>query len=123
MTDTDPTADVDTAIKALQVAQELLADTNDNPSPTASGALAALLYAASPTGNAGGISWTRQVLAMPGPDSIAAVTAVLANLPQDRCTIYLQSAWDRAITIHPPRARELRAEICAALAPHTGVPA
>lgn len=118
MTDTDPTTDVDTAITALQVAQRLLAATSDDPSATAAGALAALLYSASPAGNAGGIAWIQQILAMPGRESLGPVIDVLGPGVDDRRTRYVLSAWVRSVTIYPPRARELRTEIAAALAPY-----
>lgn len=118
MTDTDPTIAVDSPAAALQVAHELLDVVRDHPSSTAGGALAALLYSASPAGNAGGIGWMRQVLAMPGPDSVEAVTEALPDISSDRIIRYVQSAWERSVTIYPPRAHELRTEIVAALAPY-----
>ncbi len=118
MTTADPTTDIDTATAAMKVAHKLLAATSDDPSATATGALAALLYGASPAGTAGGIAWVQQILAMPGRQSLDPVIDVLgAGVVTNHHTRHVLSAWVRSVVTQPPRAQALRAEIVAALAP------
>ncbi|GAA2401496.1 hypothetical protein [Mycolicibacterium llatzerense] len=118
MTAADPTTAIDTATAAMHVAKKLLAAANDDPSATAAGALAALLYGASPARAGGGIAWVQQILAMPGRDTLDPVIDVLGAGADDRRTIHVLSAWVRSVTTSPPRAQQLRAEIVAALAPY-----